>query len=119
MDPNTQKVNQLLQKYSAGNAGKTNAPTVDPELDAIFNSVAPAVDRTTTPAPEKKSVGGLIKNVGSSGADLIGGIIDALVHPARTLKGVGTIALGAGQKLVGYDGQNKRAYSRPRTRRYF
>ena len=105
MDPNTQKVNQLLQKYSAGNAGKTNAPTVDPELDAIFNSVAPAVDKTTTPAPEKKSVGGFIKNVGSSGADLIGGIVDALVHPARTLKGVGTIALGAGQKLVGYDGE--------------
>ena len=105
MDPNTQKVNQLLQKYGGGNAGKTNAPSTDPELDAIFNSVAPAPQKGTETTPEKKTVGGFVKNVGKSGADLIGGIVDALVHPARTLKGVGTIALGAGQKLVGYDGE--------------
>lgn len=102
MDPNTQKVNSLLQKYGGTTAGTRTAPT-DPDLDAIFNKVAPQA--TPAPTPEKKSVGGFVKNIGSSAADLVGGVMQALMNPGQTIKGIGTIALGAGQKLVGYDGQ--------------
>lgn len=105
MDENTLKVNQLLQKYGGGTPAP-GATSSDPELDAIFNKVAPTQTRTQTQAePEKKTVGGFAKNTVKSGVDLIGGIVDALVHPYRTVKGLGTIALGAGQKLVGYDGE--------------
>ena len=103
----TTRVDSLLKKYSAPTGGATGAPSVDTEMDAIFNEVAPQAVRTTTATtvPEKKTVGGFVKNVGTSGADLIGGIVKALVNPVDTAKNVGGLAVGAGQKLVGYDGE--------------
>lgn len=106
-----EEIQALRAKYgiTGGKATPTSLDTIqDPqERLAELRRRAAEIETggTEAPTPEKKSVGGFIKNVGSSGADLIGGIVDALVHPARTLKGVGTIALGAGQKLVGYDGE--------------
>lgn len=101
------RVDSLLKKYSAPAGGATSAPGVDPDMDAIFNEVAPVTARGEAPTvtPEKKSVGGFVKNVGSSGADLIGGIVKALVNPVDTAKNVGGLVVGAGQKLVGYDGE--------------
>lgn len=109
MEPNasTMRLNALLQKTQS-NGGGTVVPGVAPEnaakLDAIFNQVAPTAPKAPEPIEEKKSVGGFIKNVGSSGSDLIGGIINALVHPIDTGRNLGNLALGGGQKLVGYEG---------------
>ncbi len=105
----TTRLNAILAK-SAANGGGISAPVagVAPDnqakLDQIFSQVAPQAAPAPAPAPEKKSVGGFVKNVVHSGADLLGGIVNALVHPIDTAKNLGGLVLGAGEKLVGYQG---------------
>lgn len=60
--------------------------------------------------PEKKSVGGFIGNIFKSGADLVGGVGSALLHPIQTAKGLGGVALGTAEKLIpGQQGAEKYA----------
>jgi hypothetical protein len=51
-------------------------------------------------AEEGFSVGRTLGNVPKSAGDLIGGVVDAAVHPTRTLKAVGSVAAGGVEKLV-------------------
>lgn len=112
MDP--KQIEALKAKYGiqGGRATAPAAPTVgldtiqDPQARlAELKRQAALVPTEKTNQPEKKSVGGFIKNIGSSGADLIGGIVKDLTNPVQTATGLGKIALGAGQKLVGYEGE--------------
>lgn len=115
MPPKTDNIEALRLKYGiqGGRAAGTPAPAGG-SLDAIqdpqerlaeLRRQADAIAQQNAPKPpEKKSVGGFIKNIGKSGADLIGGVVNALIHPVKTAGALGNLALGAGQKLVGYEG---------------
>ncbi len=46
------------------------------------------------------SLGTTLSNVPKSAANLVGGIADAVIHPVRTVKAIGSVAAGGVQKLI-------------------
>lgn len=48
----------------------------------------------------QKTVGGFIGNVGSSAANLVGGVVSAVAHPLKTTKALGDIAIGGIEKAI-------------------
>lgn len=103
----------LKKKYGISGGRVVEPPTsgidniTDPQQRlAEFKKQASMTDTVpTAPTTEKKTVGGFAKNVGKSGANLVGGVIKALLNPVDTLKSVGNLGLGTVQKVAGYDGE--------------
>lgn len=56
--------------------------------------------RDTSPESEGFSLGRTLSNVIPSTARLVGGIADAVVHPVRTVKAIGSVAAGGVEKLI-------------------
>lgn len=115
---NPKEIEALRKKYGITPGSTTASTGGTPKLDEIKDpnarlaefkrQAALAQQDEAAPiqvAPEKKSVGGFVKNVGKSGVDLVGSVVDALVHPLRTGKSIGNLAVGAGQKVLGIDGK--------------
>ena len=50
--------------------------------------------------PEKKSVGGFVENIGSSGGRFLGDIVGAVAHPIETGKAAGKLVGGAAQMAI-------------------
>lgn len=49
---------------------------------------------------QERSIGGFIGNIGSSAANLVGGVASAVAHPIKTGEAIGSIALGGVEKLI-------------------
>lgn len=67
----------------------------DDATDAEIESTLNEMDK-----PQGKSVGGFVQNVAKSAGDMVGGVVDAAMHPTKTLDALGGIILGAGEKLI-------------------
>lgn len=70
-----------------------------------LNAPDPLTTQMATAAAESSrqddmSIGGFAKNVVSSGANFVGGIANAVMHPIQTAQNVGKLALGAGINAV-------------------
>ena len=65
---------------------------------------------TVLPKREEKTIGGFLKNVGSSGSEVISGLGEVIKHPIETLSSVGELGAGAldsiSRKLFGDQGVN-------------
>lgn len=55
---------------------------------------------------ESPSIGGFAKNVVQSGANFVGGVGEALLHPLKTAQNLGSTALGVVEKLGGQSNEN-------------
>jgi hypothetical protein len=55
---------------------------------------------TDVVANEPKTIGGFLGNVLKSGGEFVMNTVDAVAHPIRTAKAIGSIALGGAEKLV-------------------
>jgi hypothetical protein len=53
-----------------------------------------------TKPDEGFSIGRTIGNIPKSAGNLIGGVVDAAVHPIRTAKAIGSVAAGGVEKLI-------------------
>ena len=62
---------------------------------------APQADTTAPPPTPAPSVGGFLGNVVSSGANLVGNIGNAVLHPIQTIQNLGSIPVGGLQELGG------------------
>lgn len=60
----------------------------------------------TPTKPDSPSVGGFAGNIVTSGANFLGNIANAVVHPLDTLQNLGETAEGGLQKLGGQDNEN-------------
>lgn len=56
--------------------------------------------------PESPSLGGFLGNVVSSGANFVGNVGNALLHPIQTVQNVGGAAVGGVQELGGQQNEN-------------
>jgi len=54
----------------------------------------------TTIPEESKSIGGFISNVASSGLDLGKDIVNTIIHPVETIKGVGNVIMGTAMNTM-------------------
>lgn len=70
--------------------------------EQLWNGQTPTAP-TQTPAP---SIGGFAGNVVKSGANLLGNIGDALLHPIQTVENIGSTAVGGLQELGGQTNSN-------------
>jgi len=64
------------------------------------SSVASTQNASVQPQGQSPSVGGFLSNVVSSGENAIGGIANAVMHPIKTIEGLGGMAIGAGEKIA-------------------
>lgn len=62
------------------------------------------------PQQEAPSIGGFARNVVSSGANFIGNLGEAALHPVRTVQELGSIPVGALQELGGQQNQQTQAF---------
>lgn len=107
--------------YLEGNVG-TNSQGVSYDTPTYAKNVATAYQQFKSQAqtypdptaplttmgttPESPSVGGFLKNAVQSGANLIGGIGEAVLHPIQTVQNVGGAAVGGLQELGGQTNEN-------------
>lgn len=65
-------------------------------------------EQQAAPQSQKKSVGGFIKNVGSSTVNLAKGVGNAVIHPITTARAVGDLPVGLVEKAIpGQQGSEK------------
>lgn len=81
------------QYQKARDAGFSHEKIIENEQIRKSQSTGPAID-------SEKSIGGFLGNVVKSGADLVTGTADALIHLPRTLETLGKTGLGVIQKAI-------------------
>lgn len=85
-----------------------DSPPTEAELNQIFGA---GQTETTEPTPQRRSVGGFLTNIAGSAYKNAKDIVGAITHPVQTVKGLGNVAMGAGQLLVPGE-QGKEDYAR-------
>lgn len=65
---------------------------------------------TTQQTPLNPTLGGFAQNVLTSGAGLLGGVGEAVLHPIKTVQNVGGIAAGGFEKLAGETTDNTQKF---------
>lgn len=98
---NGKPVNYDTPKYVQGvmnyfNQNKIQNPGVDPNQQT----------ENQTQQEESPSVGGFAGNVVKSGANFVGNIADAVLHPIQTVQNIGGAGVGALQELGGQTNDN-------------
>lgn len=79
----------LSKKHGGAVAGPQNL-----SVGVDYASLAKKYNASNLPTEQKKSVGGFVGNVLKSTGELATGLFDMVVHPIKTLQGLGNIALG-------------------------
>jgi len=111
--------------YMEGNVG-TNSKGVSYDTPAYAHEVAQNYQQfkaqlgaqasdTTLPAvvpgqPESPSLGGFAHNVLTSGAGLLAGVGEAILHPIQTVQNIGGTAVGGLEKVAGQNTENTQKF---------
>lgn len=93
-----------VQKYYQQLAGATQPD--QPQADGSVRSPYQSPQQT----PESPSLGGFAKNTLQSGANFIGNLGEAVLHPIQTAQNLGSTALGGIEKLGGQDNENTQKF---------
>lgn len=87
----------------------TSTESMQPNQNNLsFSSKIRPITNESAITPEPKTLGGFASNVVSSGANLVGGIANTLLHPVDTITGLHNLAVGGVEKLIpGEQGQEQ------------
>lgn len=70
----------------------------------------PSTDSTVGAASEVPSLGGFAQNIVSSGAGLLAGVGEAVLHPIQTVQNIGGAAVGGLEKAAGQETENTQKF---------
>ena len=90
-----------LQNFAKTHGMNFNSGSSIGTGNAISGWSAPTYQAPTQPTQQGPSIGGFVGNVFKSGANVIGGIANTVMHPIKTIENIGQIAAGGIQEIPG------------------
>lgn len=121
LDPNYKGTNSSGANYDTPAYAKSVAtayqsikqggnPGIDPSNPSSVGNIQN--QNPITGDQSQPSVGGFAQNVVKSGANLLGNVGNALLHPVQTIQNVGSAAVGGLQELGGQENDNTQTFDR-------
>lgn len=115
-DPNSKGVNKFGVNYDVPAYVNSVAKAYQSNLQGQSVGADPnnpssiASQNPTQSTPESPSVGGFLGNVVQSGANFVGNIGNAILHPIQTVQNIGGAAVGGLQELGGQQNENTQKF---------
>lgn len=98
-EENRQRLDGIVQKMIADKQSDTNIRLVVEDFKQKYGAKGEVASVVAAAPENKKSITGFIGNAFSSAGKVIGDIANAVTHPVETIKGIGDVIEGAGEKI--------------------
>ncbi|MBI2640728.1 MAG: hypothetical protein HYW91_02495 [Candidatus Sungbacteria bacterium] len=101
--PDAEVGRRVLEKYPQYQDMVESQTSQESPTNVLKASIIDAV------GPQEKNIGGFLKNIPKSAGRFVGDLFSAVAHPIQTVKGLGTVGVGAVEKLIPGEQKHEKA----------